>query len=219
MSVNTANTPDGLGVLLYNGEVIVIFAQGVVMTLGTSENQSLEGRRTDPGDWVKSFEMPFNCMQAVQLEQPIFGANYLKGIAVAVQGGQMRGEVPWRMTFNKGGCIDFGHALLEAVDRAARLRPASAPPPYAPPAGNFYTAPPAYYQPNNQGAANGYNPSTEAFPDQPNPSRVFISGAPPPYPGIGPERPPQPTEELHIAGQWEPPPAYGESAEGLRRRN
>lgn len=49
MSINTANTPDGLGVLLYNGETIVIFAQGVVMTLGTSDNEagheSKENRR------------------------------------------------------------------------------------------------------------------------------------------------------------------------------
>ncbi|CAB3404435.1 unnamed protein product [Caenorhabditis bovis] len=233
MSFNTANTPDGLGVLLYNGETIVIFAQGVVMTIGTSENLNLEGRRTGtiyltshriifmpdpPGDWLKSFEMPFNNMQDVHLEQPIFGANYLRGIAVAIPGSQMRGEVPWRMTFNKGGCIDFGQALLLAVDRASRMRPANAPPPYAPPMGNFYQAPPAYYQPA-ENPDHGYNPQTDAFPEQPNPSRVFISGAPPPYPGIGPEREPQPTEELRVAGQFEAPPAYSETSEGLRRRN
>ncbi|EFO84532.1 hypothetical protein CRE_22564 [Caenorhabditis remanei] len=235
MSINTANTPDGLGVLLYNGETIVIFARGVEMTLGTSQNQNLEGRRQgtiyltshriifmpDAGGWLKSFEIPFNNMQDVNLNQPIFGANYLCGTATAVQGGQMRGEVPWRMTFNRGGCIEFGQSLLQAVERASRMRPQNAPPAYSPPIGDFYSAPPAYYQPSPDQGPNGFNPTTDSFPDQPNPSSVFMSSAPPPYPGIGPERGPHPTEELHVAGQFEAPPAYsgGETAEGLRRRN
>lgn len=189
----------------------------------------------DAGDWLKSFEIPFNNMQDVHLDQPIFGANYLRGVATAVQGGQMHGEVAWRMTFNRGGCIEFGQSLLQAVDRASRMRPANAPPAYSPPVGNFFVAPPAYYQPStDQGelfvfcifnltlpfpGPNGFNPTTDSFPDQPNPGRVFITSAPPPYPGIGPERGPQPTEELHVAGHFEAPPSYGESAAGLRRRN
>lgn len=48
------------------------------------------------------------------------GANYLKGVALAMPGSQLSGEIPWRLTFNKGGCIDFGRCLLEAVDRAER---------------------------------------------------------------------------------------------------
>ncbi|CAI5442289.1 unnamed protein product [Caenorhabditis angaria] len=232
MSINTANTPDGQGVLLFNGETIVIFAQGVEMTLGASDNLNLAGRRTgtlyltshriifmpDVVEFLKSFEIPFNNMQDVHLEQPIFGANYLRGIASAVQGGTMQGEVKWRMTFNRGGCIEFGQALLIAVERAQQMRPANAPPPYSPPQGAYYSAPPAYYQPATGQDSNGYNPPTDSFPDQPNPSRVFISGAPPPYPGIGPERPPQPTEELRVAGQFEAPPAY-EGAEVRQRRN
>lgn len=31
MSVNTANTPDGQGILLYNGEVILVFATNVTL--------------------------------------------------------------------------------------------------------------------------------------------------------------------------------------------
>ncbi|KIH61837.1 dynamin family protein [Ancylostoma duodenale] len=99
----------------------------------------------------RSFEMPFSSMQDVHLEQPIFGANYLRGIAIAIPGSQLYGEVPWRLTFNKGGCIDFGQTLLEAVDRASRFRPSNAPPPYAPPRGDFYAAPPDYYAPSQDG--------------------------------------------------------------------
>ena len=39
MSVNTANTPDGHGVLIYNGEVILVFSRGVVMTIEKNDNQ------------------------------------------------------------------------------------------------------------------------------------------------------------------------------------
>ncbi|KIH54291.1 hypothetical protein ANCDUO_15564, partial [Ancylostoma duodenale] len=44
MSINTANTPDGRGVLIYNGEVILVFARSVVMTIGKNPNQNLEGK-------------------------------------------------------------------------------------------------------------------------------------------------------------------------------
>lgn len=52
----------------------------------------------------------------VKLEQPIFGANYLTGTVIAEPGGKWNGEAVWRLTFNKGGCIDFGRALLTAND-------------------------------------------------------------------------------------------------------
>ncbi|KAL6734940.1 hypothetical protein Aduo_005427 [Ancylostoma duodenale] len=146
-------------------------------------------------------------------------ANYLRGIAVAIPGSQLYGEVPWRLTFNKGGCIDFGQTLLEAVDRASRFRPSNAPPPYAPPRGDFYAAPPDYYAPSQDGH-NGLQPPTHAFPDRPQSDSVFMCEAPPPYPGIGPNREPMPTEQLHRAGTSSPPPYSSASAsEGLRRRN
>ncbi|KAK6036404.1 GRAM domain protein [Cooperia oncophora] len=222
MSVNTANTPDGQGVLIFNGEVILVFGQGVVMSFEKNPNENLHGKHNgsvyltshrvifmpENGKYFKSFEMPFSSMQDVHLEQPIFGtfvngacpgANYLRGIAVAMAGSQLSGEIPWRLTFNKGGCIDFGRSLLEAVDRAEKFRPANAPPAYAPPCGDFYAAPPDYYAPSSDGH-NGFLPPTHAFPDRPQSNTVFMREAPPPYPGIGPDRPPMPTEQLHRAG-------------------
>ncbi|WKX97124.1 hypothetical protein Q1695_013073 [Nippostrongylus brasiliensis] len=213
MSVNTANTPDGRGVLIFNGEVILVFGQGVVMTIGKNNNENLDGKfhgsvyltshrvifMPEDGRTFRSFEMPFSSMQDVHLEQPIFGANYLKGIALAMPGSNISGEIPWRLTFNKGGCIDFGRCLLEAVDRAERFRPRNAPPAYAPPRGDFYAAPPDYYAPPSNGY-HGLRPPTQAFPDRPQSNQVFMCEAPPPYPGIGPDRPPMPTEQLHRAG-------------------
>lgn len=60
--------------------------------------------------------MPFHCMKGVKLEQPIFGGNYLTGQALAQPDGNFNGDVTWRLTFNRGGCIDFGQALLKAND-------------------------------------------------------------------------------------------------------
>lgn len=117
-------------------------------------------------DALRSFSMPFHCMRNVTLEQPIFGANYLKGTALAQPGGNWNGEVVWKLTFNRGGCIDFGQALLKANDMANSYRPYNAPPPYAPPAGSYYAAPPNYYMPEG-GNYNGFQAPTHAFPDQP----------------------------------------------------
>lgn len=36
---------------------------------------------------MQSFSMPFFCMREIELEQPIFGANYIKGRINAEQGG------------------------------------------------------------------------------------------------------------------------------------
>jgi hypothetical protein len=60
--------------------------------------------------------MPFHCLRSVKLEQPVFGANYLRGNAIAQPAGNWQGEVIWKLSFYKGGCIDFGQALLKAAD-------------------------------------------------------------------------------------------------------
>lgn len=62
-----------------------------------------------------SFCMPFHCIRDVKLEQPVFGANYLKGIVLAQPGGNWTGDAVFKLTFNQGGCIEFGEALLNAV--------------------------------------------------------------------------------------------------------
>lgn len=122
------------------------------------------------------------------------GANYMKGIANAMAGSPIAGQITWSLTFSSGGCIDFGQALLSAVEMAGRfahsfvvssinkfrMRPNNAPPAYAPPVGSFYAAPPAYYQPTNGGS---FQAPTQVFPDRPDPNSVFVNEAPPPYTG------------------------------------
>lgn len=69
---------------------------------------------TDDGS-LKSMAMPFVCIGNVDLEQPIFGANYLQGTLSAQPGGNFEGDIVWKLSFMKGGCIDFGKALRQAV--------------------------------------------------------------------------------------------------------
>ncbi len=65
---------------------------------------------------MQSFCIPFHCLRDVKLEQPIFGANYLKGDVLAQPGGNWEGDTTFKLTFNQGGCIEFGQALLRAAD-------------------------------------------------------------------------------------------------------
>uniref|UniRef100_A0A915Q2R5 GRAM domain-containing protein n=1 Tax=Setaria digitata TaxID=48799 RepID=A0A915Q2R5_9BILA len=204
MSVNTSNTPDGHGVLIYNGEMILLYTEEVNCRFENGSDHVIFINRKN--DAMRSFSMPFHCMKDVKLEQPIFGANFLQGIAVAQPGGNWNGQVTWKLTFNKGGCIDFGMALLKAVDMAQRFRPYGAPPAYAPPPGNYFAAPPAYYIPPG-GNYNGFQAPTNAFPNHPPAGDVYMYEAPPPYSGIGPDHSPIPAGQLQNYGMFSSAPS------------
>ena len=51
----------------------------------------------------------------MELEQPLFGANYIKGKVRAQPGGGFSGEARFKLTFKHGGCIEFGQAMLQAA--------------------------------------------------------------------------------------------------------
>ena len=120
----------------------------------------------------------------VELEQPIFGANYIKGKVRAQPGGQFVGEAKFKLHFKSGGAIDFGQAMLKAAQMASRnVGVNDAPPPYTPPTSAWYAAPPPAYSANPAGYQ-GWVPPTHVFPDSPPANSVFMTDAPPPYPGI-----------------------------------
>jgi hypothetical protein len=66
--------------------------------------------------------LPFVSLRNIKLEQPIFGANYLSGELIAQPGGNWEGEAKWRLTFNRGGCIDFGQALLKSEEMGKKFK-------------------------------------------------------------------------------------------------
>jgi len=57
-------------------------------------------------DRFKSFSFPFCVLSEVDVEQPVFGANFLKG-KVRAQSGEAgwRGEAKFKMLFKGGGAI------------------------------------------------------------------------------------------------------------------
>lgn len=66
---------------------------------------------------------------------------------------------------------------------AKKYGPSGPPPPYTPPTGSWYEAPPPAYSASETGYY-GWIPNTAAFPNGPPPNTVFMTDNPPPYPGI-----------------------------------
>jgi len=196
MALNTAHANGG--VLIHAGECILLFCDNVNMEFSGQEGPAFSGtkhgrlyltthrmifnnKKTE--DSMVSFSFPFVTLKEVELEQPIFGANYIKGKVGAQPGGNFVGEAKFKLHFKSGGAIDFGQAMLKAAQMASRNYVNDAPPPYTPPTGAWYAAPPPAYSANPAGYQ-GWVPPTNVFPEQPAPNTVYMTDAPPPYPGI-----------------------------------
>jgi len=194
--MNTAHANNG--VLLHAGERILLFCDNVIMSFTGLRERAFEGDKNgrlyltthrmvfnnkNQNDGMKSFSFPFVALRNVELEQPVFGANYIKGKVLAQPNGGFEGEAKFKLRFKSGGAIDFGTAMLKAAQMASRNYVQDAPPPYTPPSGNWYAAPPPAYSASPEGYG-GWVPPTNVFPDQPPPNSVFMTDAPPPYPGI-----------------------------------
>lgn len=141
-------------------------------------------------DPLQSVSFPFVALSNVDVEQPVFGANFIKGVVKAQENGNWSGSASFKLLFKAGGAIDFAQSMLKAVQMARRNYQNDLPPPYQPPSGSWYAAPPPAYTPTPNGYY-GWMPSTQAFPNQPPADSVFMHDSPPPYPGINPMAPPQ----------------------------
>ncbi|XP_014666262.1 PREDICTED: WW domain-binding protein 2-like isoform X2 [Priapulus caudatus] len=135
-------------------------------------------------DMLQSFSMPFMCIKELELEQPVFGANFIKGKVLSQPGGNWNGQAKFKLHFMHGGAIEYGQALLKAGRMACSRGMAQQPPPYVPPPASFQQAPPPMYMPPPQGY--GFQLPTDTFPTAPlaNGPGVYMYDAPPPYPGI-----------------------------------
>ncbi|XP_067002584.1 WW domain-binding protein 2 [Anabrus simplex] len=197
MSLNTAHANGG--VLIHAGECILLFVDNVSVEFHGQDQPEFKGTKSgrlyltthrvifnakDSKDKLLSFSMPFVTMSNVELEQPVFGANYIKGKVRAQPNGNWVGEAKFKLMFKSGGAIEFGQAMLKAAQLATRNGPGyDTPPPYAPPPGPWYAAPPPAYGPSPMGYY-GWVPPTNVFPNAPPPNSVFMTDMPPPYPGI-----------------------------------
>lgn len=197
MSLNTAHANGG--VLIHAGECIMLFCDNVTMEFHGQDQPEFKGSKhgrlyltthrmifnaKESKDKMQSFSFPFVTLKDVELEQPVFGANYIKGKVRAQPNGNWVGEAKFKLMFKSGGAIDFGQAMLKAAYMASRGGSQNdAPPPYAPPMGPWYAAPPPAYAPSPAGYY-GWVPPTHAFPDMPPANSVYMTDMPPPYPGI-----------------------------------
>ncbi|XP_027726814.1 LOW QUALITY PROTEIN: postacrosomal sheath WW domain-binding protein [Vombatus ursinus] len=152
-------------------------------------------------DSVVSFMVPFNLMRDCSVEQPTFGANYLKGIISAAPDGGWEGEATFRLTFRSGGAIEFGRLMMLCASNAAE----GLPPPvtffgFSPEASIFFAAnlprvplgatQLIYVMPNNS----PYMPTPPGY----QMATTSAAGVGIPLPGFGP-----------------PPPGYGPPPHGL----
>jgi len=198
MSLNTAHANNG--VLIHAGEAILLFSENVNMEFSGQDAAVFKGTKLgkiyltthrmiynakNSSDVMQSFSFPFVCLTDVELEQPVFGANFIKGKVRAQDNGQFVGEAKFKLLFKAGGAIDFAQAMLRAAHMAKSNSNNAPPPPYFPPTGSWHEAPPPAYSPNPQGYY-GWLPNTQAFPNGPPPNSVFMYDNPPPYPGIVP---------------------------------
>ncbi|KAI7686350.1 hypothetical protein SSS_09902 [Sarcoptes scabiei] len=121
-------------------------------------------------------------MHDLSLEQPIFGANYIKGKAFEPGNAS---KLTFKLKFNSGGATEYGQALLNAA-RAMRNFSSQMPNGFQPnpnvnPASQYYQAPPNVYQP----AYNcGFALPNDIFNQPPPAGFIYTSEAPPPYPGL-----------------------------------
>jgi len=197
MALNSAHANGG--VLIHAGESILLFSDNVQMEFAGQDGPEFKGEKKGrlyltthrmifnnkkQSDPMLSFSFPFVTLKDVELEQPIFGANYIKGKVRAQPGGNFVGEAKFQLHFKSGGAIDFGQAMLKAAQMASRnYNGSDLPPPYTPPTSGWYAAPPPAYSANPAGYG-GWVPPTHVFPDQPPANTVYMTDAPPPYPGI-----------------------------------
>nr|XP_056702992.1 postacrosomal sheath WW domain-binding protein [Euleptes europaea] len=218
------NHSEGGGVMLPHGECIIKQCKDVELTFSdvTSKSDMFKGTKkgmvlltpyrviflSKVKDPMMSFQMPFTLIKGCSVEQPVFSANYIKGIVQAEPGGGWEGQASFKMSFCSGGAIEFGQMMFRQASDASRGVPVQnfgygyayfaggyAPTPTVP--GGYVPAPGPYVPPHAAGPypymhaqMNGYGPAPQpmgyAYAPPPGmypPPGAMYMAPPPPYPG------------------------------------
>nr|XP_028601552.1 postacrosomal sheath WW domain-binding protein [Podarcis muralis] len=235
MAVNRHHSAGG-GVIPPNGESILKHCKDVELTFSdvTGKPEIFKGTKkgmvfltpyrvifvSKGKDPMMSFMMPFYKVKGCSIEQPVFSANYIKGVIEAEPGGGWEGQASFKMSFFSGGAIEFGQLMFKLASDASRGVPAQsfgygyapvpggyAPPPfpggYAPAPGAYAAAPPPGPYGYMPAQMNGYGPAAQPmgypyapppgmYPAPPGMNSMYMA-PPPPYPGpsAGPSAPSQ----------------------------
>ncbi|CAG5107742.1 Oidioi.mRNA.OKI2018_I69.chr1.g3468.t1.cds [Oikopleura dioica] len=135
---------------------------------------------------LRDFIIPFNCLSKLELKQPIFGSNYVIADVKAAPGGGWEGTTQINLTFNSGGCIEFGKFVL-ATANSSRTQTVYTQPQFG--LQGYPAPPPNPYTQNQQGQ---FNAATGMYEFQSN--SEFNYGAPMAPPVAGqrlPDAPPR----------------------------
>ncbi|KAM6956963.1 postacrosomal sheath WW domain-binding protein [Aplochiton taeniatus] len=207
MSLNRNHSQNG-GVVVNNGESVLRDCKNVELSFSdvTSKTDLLKGTKkgtvyltpyrllfvsSNAKDSLGSAMFPYYLMKGCSIEQPVFGANYIRGTVSAETGGGWEGKASFKMSFPSGGAIELGQELFKLATNASR-----APPAHNGGASYGYPAP---------GMMNGYGPAPAPAPQYyppPPQQNGFYQGPPAPQGNIGY---PYPTA---AAGMYPSAPAY-----------
>lgn len=113
---------------------------------------------------VKSLCAPFCAIIKCNVEQPVFGANYIE--ATVKDESDNSKSFSFKLKFSKGGAIEFAMAMNRAVSAVGRnFNPSmSQPPAYTPPSAQYYQAPPTVYSPGYTSTNCGFQMPVQQFP-------------------------------------------------------
>ncbi|CAI9534518.1 unnamed protein product [Staurois parvus] len=223
MSLNKNHSQNG-GVIVNNGESVIKMCKDVELTFSDLAYKMDAFKGTKKGllyltpyrvifvskgkDPMMSFMMPFYLVKGCSIEQPVFSANYIKGIISAEPGGGWEAQASFKLTFNSGGAIEFGQQMFKLATNASRA-------PQPPNVGYGYTptAVPGAYGPGGYPPApGGYAPALSAgpYPYVP-PTMNGYAPAPQPmgYPYAPPQGPGMYPPELNPMYMAPPPPYPG----------
>mmetsp|Transcript_15339 Transcript_15339/g.23620 ORF Transcript_15339/g.23620 Transcript_15339/m.23620 type:complete len:153 (+) Transcript_15339:17-475(+) len=108
--------------LRVQGEVYILSRKGVDFQVNIEGMGKLKGKgrcilttsriilikkHYEEGDAFKSFDLPLALMFDESFEQPIFGANYIKGTCKPLQPDSLPNDVKFKVWFMEGGCGRF----------------------------------------------------------------------------------------------------------------
>ncbi|XP_077025143.1 postacrosomal sheath WW domain-binding protein [Tamandua tetradactyla] len=141
MAVNQNHTASRHGAVIPYGESVLQQCQDVELSFPQQPERSTFFSGTKRGtlfltsyrvifvtshtvnDPMLSFMMPFDLMKDCTVEQPVFAPNFIKGTIMAAPEGGWEGQAMFKLSFRKGGAIQFSQLMMKAASAAARGAP------------------------------------------------------------------------------------------------
>ncbi|XP_078273641.1 WW domain-binding protein 2-like [Rhinoraja longicauda] len=136
MALNTVQVENGK-LVLDNHESVLLSYKDVQLTIHDMDKipDILKGKRKgqviltprrviflskDQSKPLKTFSLPFQLIEGLNVEQGVFSANYIKGRITAQPEGGWEGKATFRLTFYSGGAVEFAKAVVQVANPASR---------------------------------------------------------------------------------------------------